>query len=430
MLLILSRLVLTPALLLGLSYGSHAATLNVANNGVDSGVCGPTADPCRSINQAIMNASPGDRIRVGPGSYTPTTETPPSCAACMVEVNKDISLESVNGAGATILDVELTNVHVVQVTPAGAGARIGRRRRGFTMRGSGDRNGLLVDVGATGVNIQGNVATRNDGFGFELNNDESVQDNIAALNGSNGFRVNSSADGARLQRNVAQENSGGFLVGAGAVNIRAEKNEATNNTSNGFEFQNDGAIVRDNSSRHNSLDGFDIRILTGGTFQRNLAHNNGSEGFDLSQTTSGNTFTGNLAGANGNNGFDLTSGLDNTFNRNVASGNEANGFRAFSSSTGNSLQENAIFGNLQEGISTNTADMTIEDNNIFGNDSAGGNCGVENLSSDPLTAENNYWGAATGPGAEPADDACENPGMITTAPFAAQPFNVPIRLGQ
>jgi hypothetical protein len=42
------------------STSSIAATLHVANNGVDSTACGAYAQPCRSISQAIVNAQPGD----------------------------------------------------------------------------------------------------------------------------------------------------------------------------------------------------------------------------------------------------------------------------------------------------------------------------------------------------------------------------------
>ena len=47
----------------------HAATLYVANNGVDGAGCGTRLAPCRSIRQAIGLASDGDRIIIGPGRY-------------------------------------------------------------------------------------------------------------------------------------------------------------------------------------------------------------------------------------------------------------------------------------------------------------------------------------------------------------------------
>ena len=48
---------------------ARAATLLVANNGIDSSICGTPGNPCRSISQAISNAVPGDVISVGRGRY-------------------------------------------------------------------------------------------------------------------------------------------------------------------------------------------------------------------------------------------------------------------------------------------------------------------------------------------------------------------------
>ena len=45
------------------------------------------------------------------------------------------------------------------------------------------------------------------------------------------------------------------------------------------------------------------------------------------------------------------------------------------------------------------------------------NCGVRNFSGT-LNASANYWGAPTGPGADPADTACDFDGATTvTTPF-------------
>ena len=60
-------------------------------------------------------------------------------------------------------------------------------------------------------------------------------------------------------------------------------------------------------------------------------------------------------------------------------------------------------------------------NNMFGNV-----CGVSN-SVVGFEATNNYWGAATGPGAPPAENVCNVVGgTTTTSPFATTPFKVKI----
>jgi hypothetical protein len=57
---------------------------------------------------------------------------------------------------------------------------------------------------------------------------------------------------------------------------------------------------------------------------------------------------------------------------------------------------------------------TLEKNDVFGN-----SCGTFNDGLMPLVAAKSYWGAPTGPGADPADDACNSSGgTTTTTPFA------------
>ena len=55
---------------------AQAATKFVANNGIDSSVCGiSAATACRSISQAIANAADGDVIIVGPAATVISTTT-------------------------------------------------------------------------------------------------------------------------------------------------------------------------------------------------------------------------------------------------------------------------------------------------------------------------------------------------------------------
>ena len=58
--------------------------------------------------------------------------------------------------------------------------------------------------------------------------------------------------------------------------------------------------------------------------------------------------------------------------------------------------------------------------NMFAND-----CGLRNSGVTGLVAANNYWGAVTGPGVDPADFVCtQNNGTTTTTPFATSRFAV------
>lgn len=85
---------------------------------------------------------------------------------------------------------------------------------------------------------------------------------------------------------------------------------------------------------------------------------------------------------------------------------------------------NAANGNQSEGFRiSGFVPNSFAKNNMVGNGEIGDECGVRNQAGPPLDLANNYWGAATGPGAAPANLVCENVSSTTT-PFAIKPFTV------
>jgi len=94
---------------------------------------------------------------------------------------------------------------------------------------------------------------------------------------------------------------------------------------------------------------------------------------------------------------------------------------------------NGVYGNTLLGLLIFEPSFSgdIEGNNIFGNGVGVGsfnNCGLSNgysFGTPGVPAPNNYWGASTGPGADPADDVRNATGGTTTVtPFAGKPFKV------
>jgi hypothetical protein len=82
---------------------------------------------------------------------------------------------------------------------------------------------------------------------------------------------------------------------------------------------------------------------------------------------------------------------------------------------------NATYGNDNGFAASSSMTGVIQKNNIFGNLS----CGLLNTGAPGLAATNNYWGAATGPGPNPADTVCnQNGGTTTTTPFATARFAI------
>jgi hypothetical protein len=68
----------------------------------------------------------------------------------------------------------------------------------------------------------------------------------------------------------------------------------------------------------------------------------------------------------------------------------------------------------------------IHKNNFVGSRD---DCALTNLSNtEGLVVTNNYWGAATGPGPDPADKFCDFLGTSTVVPFAPKPFGVKARV--
>src|SRR5882724_591533 len=132
----------------------QAATLTVANNGLDSDTCGSSAAPCRSISQAIAHAREGDTLVVGPGRYGDLNgnrilgevgEEPAAfggrCDSCMIHLNKRLTLKSSNGAAVTVIDAGGVEIRAVLIEADGV--VFGGRGQGFTIANAGS-TGFVV----------------------------------------------------------------------------------------------------------------------------------------------------------------------------------------------------------------------------------------------------------------------------------------------
>jgi len=351
--------------------GVDAAKLQVATNGTDSALCGTSAaTPCRSISQAIANAQVSDTIQVGPGRYgdanadgdfdDPADEAAEIDTGCdcliHVPVRKPLTLLSRDGANVTLIDARGAAIDVVRIDAPGTA--FGKPKRGFTLTGSGSARGLFSS--ADDLVIGGNLALANGSHGIKLEGDRcDLNGNQALQNGDSGF----------------------FLDGANDGLIRG--NVAISNDNDGFSQVN-RSLVKNNVSIANDNDGFD------------------QQGNDL-------VYRGNAALGNGGIGFDLNGGDRTVLTGILAQGNR-NGVSVGGSDT--VLAKSSIVGNLGVGIVVEGGgtQLVIGKSNIFGNnvvaDPVVTNCGVTTLSVGPLNVAGDFWGAATGPGADPADDLC------------------------
>lgn len=323
-----------------------ATTWRVANNGVDSPTCGTTADPCRSITQAIANASDGDRIVVGPGTYgdlnsdgilgnSPGEENS-GVIGCMVCVNKSVTLISSDGAAETVIDAR-------------------------------DVPNLSENVAITADNVKFGAA----GQGFTVTNVLTLPDQENPT-----FGVTTSSDQVIIRGNrVMVEHSQGTItfIGISAANFPV----------------NDNTVLIEG----NQVMGWEQGIAAAGvniTVRQNTVQFNGLGLAIGPGTAKGNVATDNFIGIQT---YDITA----------------------------IVKENAILGN-GTGILA-PVNGTIQNNNIFGN-----GCGLD-VAAFPaptqVTATNNYWGAATGPGPAPANGVCGAEASVAVViPFATHPFTV------
>jgi parallel beta-helix repeat protein len=155
----------------------------------------------------------------------------------------------------------------------------------------------------------------------------------------------------------------------------------------------------------------------------NLARD-GNYGFYVSVDVKDVKFTDNVSVSN-EFGFQTSSAHPVLLRRNVAIGNDI-GFVLFGGS--HILRRNSVIGNRDYGIYVGGPEAPlITHNNIFGNNNVPRegdiNCGILNVGNPNIDATNNFWGAPTGPGANPADEACNRgPGQIIHTPFAKKEF--------
>jgi hypothetical protein len=192
-----------------------------------------------------------------------------------------------------------------------------------------------------------------------------------------------------------------------------------------------GVSVIGNIASENDGTGFAI-TGAGSVIRLNLAARNGN-GFGI-LGDSRVTVKDNVAVANVRVGFYITG------NGHFLRGNEshANAFGVLIAGTAINLLQNSVIGNKLFGFWLELgSSATISENNIYGNgnDPTAGiaNCGIYNQSDAVIVATGNFWGSASGPGADPADRAgtgtdCDYGAgtMTTVVPFATLEFPIKV----
>jgi Periplasmic copper-binding protein (NosD) len=208
--------------------------------------------------------------------------------------------------------------------------------------------------------------------------------------------TNGGAFGAPAKGFMVTNSSGGsgIVLDATDVSVRGNQVVSDGNGTFGIETVDGPGLIRIEANQVIGPWNSGIRALGGGKTVRRNAVSLAGRGIE---SFGSNAIEGNVVTANGD-------------------GLSLNGQGA--------VVGNAAVGNRSSGVfATTTNGLSLERNNFFGN--AG--CGVSYnaVIVGALLAQKNYWGAATGPGPDPADFSCNGPSSSTTVtPFATKAFNV------
>ena len=188
-----------------------------------------------------------------------------------------------------------------------------------------------------------------------------------------------------------------------------------------------GVVVAGNTSSYND---FGFRAdASGAAFNNNRAVGNLFQGIYVTATAS---IVGNVVTQSAQNGIWLSAGGPHTVKGNVSSGNLGDGILIDAVATGSVVSGNAVLDNGASGIEVTAAgSATLAKNSIFGNGTAAGpaaNCGLTSAAAVPIDASKSFWGAASGPGADPADAVCgASAGTVTVLPVATKEVKVGVK---
>jgi hypothetical protein len=390
------------------------AVVNVQGYGVDAAGCGAADSPCRSITRALAEVRAGGTIRVGPGRYGDVErnglfdlgdEGPAAQPFAdkrrwsVIPIEKPVTIISTHGAEVTTIDIG------PDVSPTGAA----RRRHAITIHA----DGVTLGTAGHGFRVIGGQAPEEGG--------------VWVVDGASNVRVSGNIVEGYLDP-VGTRTGGGIHVEASSAQV----------------------LVTDNQMLHGSI-GADLVLqfpdsaLTDGpvsAFRNVVRDNNLGAGI----VGKGITFSAGVVDGNGLGVIaideDVSDGgmADDPSRPRVALRDNwftSNGEYGLHLGSVGAVVRNAVLGNVRGGVNVQVDGIVLnfQLNNVFGNGVVAAgiyphlkNCGFVTTTTFQPVARNDYWGAATGPGPDPADDSAGlgHPCMSTVAvldtPFATTPF--------
>jgi len=280
--------------------GASGSVVHVATTGTDGPTCGSFADPCRTINQGVTNATAGSVVRVANGTY-----------AEMVTVPKQLTLSGNHAA----IDATSQNNGILIQGSAASGSVV----KGFTVENAIGEGILASQV--DGVAIVGNTVFNNDQGALGTPNTYPECQAAGEVPGDCGEGIHlQTTTHSRVQGNDVEHNVGGILVsddlGPTFGNLIAGNNASNNAEDCGITLPSHtpGAGVYDNVVRNNTVnDNGGAGVLIAASAPGTLAYNNVVKGNSISgnglpgvtihahapgQNVDGNQIVDNIIGKN------------------------------------------------------------------------------------------------------------------------------------
>lgn len=377
----------------------EAKSIHVAANGANIAQCGTGANlPCETIAHAVSLAADGDSIVIGAGSHAGAT------------IDKRVAIWSGAGQGAAVVtDTLVLTADGIVVGKLGKGlsfrapaTAVSASANNITIRGNFFNGGNIgVDAAGTGIAVRDNsfnscsTCVRVNGTGA------SVRRNRFGFVGTTAILLGATSSAADVREN-RMSGPGGNAVVIDGVNHLVRRNLV--HGSGGPSITSTGSPTA-------------VRLVD------NLVVGASSPGYWLSGG-SGWVLHRNAAISCNAPGFYIETGADDNLIGNVASGNTVYGF-LIRAGSGQVIKDNTAVGNNSDGIVISSVGPStpifLSGGNVYGN---ANNCGLFNSSGTTVTADKVYWGAASGPGADPADTVCGDVANTVVTNPAAKPASI------
>ncbi|MBP1909981.1 NosD domain-containing protein [Methanolobus bombayensis] len=352
-----------------------------------------------TITAALANASNGDIITVTDGTYIEN-----------VDVTKEVTIRSQNGAASTTVQASSSSDHVFYVNADNTNIS------GFNITGATDSiqagiylhdysssntltnntvNGNYYGIylsDSDGNTLTNNTASNNEDHGIYLYSSSSntLTNNTASNNTGYGINVYSYSSSNILTNNIASNNSYyGIRLDYGSSSNTLTDNTASNNEDHGIylRYNADSNTLTNNTASNNNDYGIYLDSSDSNTLTNNTASNNNDYGIYLVSSDS-NTLTNNTATGN-NYGIYLLSGISNTLSNNNASNNTNYGIKFNADSS--TLTNNIASGNGDDGISVSCENSILTNNTVSNNS----DCGIFIIGSTNVTMTGNIMSQNT-----------------------------------